>query len=181
MSDDTRENLLNSLKMLPENISDVIFAACKDKKFARVEKILTEEETENEKKEKEEWERTAHLPGGDYIESTGFTRTEENLDYMLKHYGWDSRNKTLVENVEFDAHREGINEDVHVIRIEHLIEPLATNISKKLFQNSYTDRYFWIAYTNSEDIVAFNLRDDGKYPNIPWSIRIFKSKIFRFA
>lgn len=188
MSDSIRENLLNSLKKLPDNISDVIFAACKDKKtgkyeldFAKVEKISTEEDTGDIKQDNEEWERTAYLPGGTYIESTGFTRTEENLDYMLKNYDWDSRNKTLTENIEFDAYREGMHKDIKVIRIEHLIEPLATNISRALSPNNNINRYYWIAHTNSDDIIAFNLRDDGKYPNIPWSIRIFKNKTVHFT
>lgn len=203
MPEDTRNQLLDSLNSLPENISDVIFAACTDKKTGKYQgipfekSILRNEGTEEEivpdeyvldripKEEKpkeeinkgqedqEEWEKIAYLPGGDYIESSGFTRSEENLDYMLKNYNWDARNKTLIENIEFDAHQERMHSNIHVIRIEHLTEPLVTNISKKLFPNSDTNRYHWIAHTNSEDIIAFNLRDDGKYPNVPWSIRIF--------
>jgi hypothetical protein len=153
----------------------------KEKDFVlTAEKVLEQKETKK-KQQQEEWENTAYLPSGDYIESTGFTRGEGNLDYMLEHYGWDIRNKTLMENIEFDAHRENMYGDIHVIRIEHLTEPLVTNISKKLFPDSNTNRYYWVAHTNSDNIVAFNLRDDGKYQNIPWSLRIFINKISRFV
>jgi hypothetical protein len=209
MPKDTRDNMLNSLRVLPDSISEVIFAACVDKKTGKYEPgdikkhienikyiypdqieqpseevaipvAIPTEEVKN-KQQQEDWERTAYLPSGDYIESNGFTRSEENLDYMLKNYGWDAINKTLIENIEFDAHKEGLSVNIHIIRIEHLTEPLVTNISKKLFPNTKINRYYNVAHTNSDFIVAFNLRDDGKYPNIPWSLRLFINIVPRFT
>ena len=46
------------------------------------------------------------------------------------------------------------------------------NLSKDYPVTSYNN----VAYLNNESIFAFNLRKDGKYPNIPWDVAIFEKK-----
>ena len=211
MPDGTREYLLESLKTLPDNISDVVFAACRDKKndryrlrdmpktikdiyldqveqptppteddFVKVGKILAEEDMEIERQAKEEWESTAYLHGEEYISTGGTVREDESLDYMLKYYNFDARNKTLIENIEFNIHEDYksiIPKDVHAVKIEYLTEPVVTNVIKQYYPDSETYRYYNIAHLSSGDIVVFTLRDDGKYPNVPRYIDLFVKKV----
>ena len=89
---------------------------------------------------------------------------------MLKYYHWDARNKTLMENIEHTIHNNysyKIPEDVHVIKIEYIKEPIVTNLEKQYYPDTDKYRYYRIAHISNGDIAAFTPRQDGTYPNIP--------------
>ena len=140
MPDSTREEILNSLnRELPDSISEIVFEMCADKKrlpgfpltsskeeYKETETQKSEgeykEEEEKEKrlkKERERWEKTVTLHGEEYVRTAGFVRSEGNLDYMLENNNWDATNKTLEENIAFDA-RDTSFGDVYGTKIEHL-------------------------------------------------------------
>ncbi len=160
-------NLENQIEKLKKELED------KTKAFDLKFKYL-ESEYEKYEQDLRQWERTAVFQGRKYIEDGGFLRSEENLDYMLTHYHWDAKKKFLEANIEFDAYHEGLEKGVSVERIEDVTEPLVTNVSKDLFPDSQTNRFYKIAHMSDGNIVGFQLID--KYPNIPWRLYVFKKK-----